>query len=127
MKKIFIISSLFLLLLSSAALATTTDNATAGAGSALELADLTIGVSPGVFAYYEDDNNGGNVQWWAIATAHQGGTRIYGAAQNNSGTFYIDVGTNTITGPLTADETYTLPNQDQAASDSYWSTSDWDR
>ena len=126
MKKIFIISSLFLLLMSSAALAANVDNASAGA--ALELADLTIGVSPGVFAYYEDDANANNVQWWAIATAHQGGTRIYGAAQNNSGTFYINVGTNTITGPLTtAANTYELPDQDQAASDSYWSTSAWDR
>lgn len=126
MKKIFIFSCLFLLLLNTVASAANTTNA--AAGSALELADVTIGVSPGVFAYYSDDANTGNVQWWSIATAHQGGTRIYGAAQNNSGTFYIDAGTNTITGPLTAGSTtYSLPTEAQAASDTYWSDSDWSR
>jgi hypothetical protein len=127
MKNIFIFTCLFLLLLTSVASAADSV-AQSSPGSALELADLTIGVSPGVYAHYEDDDQAGNVQWWAISTAHQGGTKIYGAAQNNSGTFFISAGTNTITGPLTTSEdTYTLPDSDQSASDTYWSDSAWTR
>ncbi len=127
MKKLTFLALAFLIILSGQSFAASTDNTAGGAGSALELADLTVGVSPGVYAHYEDDGTAGNVQWWAISTAHQGGTKIYGAAQNNSGTFYINVGTNTIEGPLTAGTTYALPDSDEAASDDYWSDADWTR
>lgn len=126
MKKIVILTLLVLISFSSSALAGNTTNGKAGA--ALELKGLTIGVSPGIFAHYADDGTTGNVQWFGIATAHQGGTTIYGAAQNNSGTFKIDVGTATITGPLTAGtKTYQLPTSTQAASTTYWSDADWTR
>ncbi len=126
MKKLFVFLAIGLIL-SSNSFAGDTDNTTGGAGSALELNGLVIGVSPDVYAYYADDGNAGNSQWFGIATAHKGGDKIFGAAQNNSATFFIDVGTNTITGPLSAGDDYNLPNKDQAASTVYWSTSDWDR
>ncbi len=116
-----------MLMMSVSSIASATDNT--DAGERLELTGLDIAVSPGVMAFYEDDGaTAGEAQWFTIATLHQGGTRVFATAQNSTSTYNQDVDTS-VAVTYTVFGTYTaaLPTRDEAASDSYWASSDWDR
>ena len=114
------------LLLPMAAFAGNTNNGTAGSPLELTAAgtgtSLTIAVSPGVFAYYEDDATT-TPQWYLIASAHQGGTNVYATAQNSTSIFrqapnVAPIELTTVTG-------MTYPTQLEAVSEDYWSDSSW--
>jgi hypothetical protein len=94
------------------------DKSNGSAGSPLELTDMTISVSPGVFAFYRDDGQA-TPQWYLIATAHNGGTKYFATAQNSTSVFKQEDTASPITlGEL---EGLDYPDQDQAASEDYWS------
>ncbi|PLX89798.1 MAG: hypothetical protein C0619_10450 [Desulfuromonas sp.] len=118
MKKLVLIMAIALMF---PMMASAEDNATAGA--ALELEGLTIAVSPGVFAYY---NDGGvaDPQWYLIATVHQGGTNFYATAQNSTSIFKQDATAPVLIGDLTGAD---YPTETEAASEDYWSDSAWTR
>ena len=124
MKKLILILA-FMLMLPVGSMAGEKNNAVPG--ERLVLAGLEIAVSPGVFAYYEDDL-AALPQWFGIATIHQGGTKIYATAQDSTSIYNQDApDSTTITLGVFTTLYGTLPTQVQSASDSYWTDSVWDR
>lgn len=52
-------------------------------GTAAGSNDLTVGLSPKVYAKYANDGTtAATAQWFAIAAAHPGGNTIYGTSQD---------------------------------------------
>ena len=117
----------FMLMMSVSSIALATDNP--AAGERLVLTGLEIAVSPGVMAYYLDDGaTTGEAQWFTIATLHQGGTKVYATAQNSTSTYSQEVDTSVaVTYGVFNILTASLPTRIQAASDTYWTGSDWER
>jgi hypothetical protein len=58
------------------------------AGQAIELTDgtntLILNFSPSVNALYNGAGDDGNVQWYAVATYHAGGTQFYGSSSDST-------------------------------------------
>ncbi len=83
--------------------------------------DLTIGLSPKVTAKYVNaGTTDSTAQWFSIATAHPGGSRIYGTAQNLNNIYTKDFTTGTALTTTVLD----IPTSANSASD--WSDNGWE-
>lgn len=116
--KTIIVALFGVLLLSSSAFAAANDNTASGTlpigGSALTAGgasgDLSIGLSPKVFARYVTDGDSEvTSQWYAIATVHPGGNVGYATAQDVNNiymkAFVTGAATTTITGAIQTTKT----------------------
>ena len=96
MKKIAIITAVFLLFSTGAFAQQKTGTGTLTLGGGTETGGatsdtLSMGLSSNVTAMYEDSDTV-QTQWYAIATAHQGGTEIYATAQDVTGIYKLVAG-----------------------------------
>ena len=106
-----------------------TDNVAAADGGPNE---LTLNFSPSVAGYYiaDGDATSGQVQWYAVATYHSGGSSFYATSSDSTTTYSQVRGTNQTFGDVTIPDTPVLdddgdPDTPDIPADEYWTGNGW--
>jgi hypothetical protein len=116
-------------------------NEGASAGESIKLTDgldpentLVLNFSPSVNAIYEADtaDDGGNKQWYAVATYHSGGTNFYASSSDSTGIYKQTRESSNVFADVTipTSKTMTTGTGTEAVTQSaeeYWLDNDWEK